>query len=117
MTAASGRDVAELRVDGGASVMDLLCQMQADQLQVPVERPAATETTALGAAYLAGLAEGVWSSTDELSALWSVEASWGPQVPKELADALSRAVAQRGGAQPSLGDGSPYNYWATTVAE
>jgi glycerol kinase len=86
MCAAAGREVLTLRVDGGASVMDLLCQMQADQLQVTVERPAVTETTALGAAYLAGLAEGVWSSTDELSALWSVEASWGPQVPKELAD-------------------------------
>jgi glycerol kinase len=87
MCAAAGREVVALRVDGGASVMDLLCQMQADQLQVPVERPAVTETTALGAAYLAGLAEGVWSSTDELSALWSVEASWRPQVTKELADA------------------------------
>jgi glycerol kinase len=86
MCAAAGREVTTLRVDGGASVMDLLCQMQADQLQVPVERPAVTETTALGAAYLAGLAEGVWSSTDELSALWSVEAAWQPQVPKELAD-------------------------------
>jgi glycerol kinase len=86
MSAASGREVTTLRVDGGASVMDLLCQMQADQLQVPVERPLVTETTALGAAYLAGLAEGVWSSTDELSALWSVEAAWQPQVPKELAD-------------------------------
>jgi glycerol kinase len=87
MTAASGRDVLSLRVDGGASVMDLLCQMQADQLQVPVERPAITETTALGAAYLAGLAEGVWSSVDELSALWSQDAAWTPQVPAELADA------------------------------
>ena len=86
MTAASGREVTTLRVDGGASVMDLLCQMQADQLQVPVERPSVTETTALGAAYLAGLAEGVWSSTDELSALWSRDAAWEPQVPAELAD-------------------------------
>ncbi|HVV35241.1 MAG TPA: glycerol kinase GlpK [Acidimicrobiales bacterium] len=86
MCAAAGREVTTLRVDGGASVMDLLCQMQADQLQVPVERPAITETTALGAAYLAGLAEGVWSSTDELAALWSREAAWRPQVPKELAD-------------------------------
>ena len=86
MSAASGRAVTALRVDGGASVMDLLCQMQADQLQVPVERPSITETTALGAAYLAGLAEGVWSLGD-LSALWSLEASYGPQTTKELADA------------------------------
>ena len=62
MTAASGRAVTELRVDGGASVMDLLLQLQADQLGVPVARPAVQETTALGAAYLAGLAEGVWES-------------------------------------------------------
>jgi glycerol kinase len=87
MCAAAGREVTTLRVDGGASVMDLLCQMQADQLRVPVERPAVTETTALGAAYLAGLAEGVWSSTDELSALWRQESAWQPLVAKELADA------------------------------
>ena len=87
MCAASGREVRALRVDGGASVMDLMCQMQADQLQVPVQRPSVTETTALGAAYLAGLAEGVWSSTDELSVLWSEEAAWQPLVTKEQADA------------------------------
>ena len=57
-----GVPLAELRVDGGASVMDLLCQFQADVLGVPVRRPAVQETTALGAAYLAGLAEGVWAS-------------------------------------------------------
>ncbi|HUR78473.1 MAG TPA: glycerol kinase GlpK [Acidimicrobiales bacterium] len=87
MAAASGRAATALRVDGGASVMDLLCQLQADQLQVEVARPVVTETTALGAAYLAGLAEGVWSSTDELSDLWSVDAAWQPQVPKDVADA------------------------------
>jgi glycerol kinase len=87
MAVASGRNVTALRVDGGASVMDLLCQMQADQLQVEVARPEVTETTALGAAYLAGLAEGVWSSTAELADLWSVDAAWQPQSTQEVADA------------------------------
>ncbi len=85
MCAAAGREVTALRVDGGASVMDLLCQMQADQLQVEVARPSITETTALGAAYLAGLAEGVWTRSD-LEALWSLDAAWRPQTTKELAD-------------------------------
>ena len=67
MCAASGHDVRALRADGGASVNDLLLQLQADQLQVPVARPVVQETTALGAAYLAGLAEGVWSSLDEVA--------------------------------------------------
>ena len=72
MTAASGRhDRAQLRVDGGASVMDLLLQLQADQLGVPVSRTACQETTALGAAYLAGLAEGVWDSPDDVRDNWS----------------------------------------------
>ena len=59
---ASGTPPAEMRVDGGASVMDLLCQFQADLLGVPVRRAAVQETTALGAAFLAGIAEGVWDS-------------------------------------------------------
>jgi glycerol kinase len=99
--------VLALRVDGGASVLDLLCQMQADQLQVSVERPSITETTALGAAYLAGLAEGVWSLED-LSALWSLEAAFSPQVPKELADA--RLVDWHRAVERSRG-------WATEAAE
>jgi glycerol kinase len=86
MCAASGRAVTALRVDGGASVMDLLCQMQADQLGVSVDRPVVTETTALGAAYLAGLAEGVWSSTDEIASQWALDASFTPAVDAELAD-------------------------------
>ena len=65
MTARRGHPCMTLRVDGGASVMDLLLQMQADQLGVPVRRPVDQETTALGAAYLAGLAEGVWPSLDD----------------------------------------------------
>ncbi|HYZ97994.1 MAG TPA: glycerol kinase GlpK, partial [Acidimicrobiales bacterium] len=73
MAAASGQTVGELRADGGASAMDLLLQIQADQLQVPVARPVVQETTALGAAWLAGLAEGVWSTAAELAAGWAVD--------------------------------------------
>ncbi len=86
MTAVSGATLAELRVDGGAAVMDLLLQLQSDQLGVPVSRPTITETTAMGAAYAAGLAEGVWSSTDEVSAAWSEAARFTPQRAKAGAD-------------------------------
>ena len=79
MCSASGRSVALLRADGGASVMDLLLQLQADQLQVPVARPRIQETTALGAAYLAGLAEGVWSSLDEVAAQWALDVQFEPK--------------------------------------
>jgi glycerol kinase len=87
MCEASGRDVAELRVDGGASVMDLLLQLQADQLGVPVARPEIQETTALGAAYLAGLAEGVWSSLSELSEHWHLDRRFEPSEDRGPADA------------------------------
>jgi len=80
--------LAELRVDGGASVMDLLCQFQADQLGVVVRRPANQETTALGAAYLAGLAEGVWASTSEISATWAAAAEFEPRMSRDEADTL-----------------------------
>lgn len=79
-------ELAELRVDGGASVMDLLCQIQADQLGVVVRRPKNLETTALGAAYLAGLEAGVWSSRDEIAERWSAAASFEPQAAREQAD-------------------------------
>lgn len=82
----AGRPLAELRVDGGASVMDLLCQFQADQLGTLVRRPANLETTALGAAYLAGLAEGVWSSTDEIGSRWSAAAEFEPRASRDEAD-------------------------------
>jgi glycerol kinase len=87
MCAASGRDVPTLRADGGAASNDLLLQLQADQLQVPVARPKVQETTALGAAYLAGLAEGVWSSLDELAGHWALDAEFTPQASKAGADA------------------------------
>jgi glycerol kinase len=73
MSASSGHAIEQLRVDGGASAMDLLLQLQADQVRVPVARPRVKETTALGAAYLAGLAEGVWSDVNELAAKWQVD--------------------------------------------
>jgi glycerol kinase len=87
MATASGRTVAELRVDGGAAVMPLLLRLQADQLGVPVTRPASTETTALGAAYLAGLAEGVWSTVADVQAAWQVDARVEPSDDRTAADA------------------------------
>ena len=85
---AGGVSVAELRVDGGACINDLLMQFQADLLGIPVVRPAVTETTALGAAYLAGLSTGVYQSTDELSSLWRVERRFLPTLPPERAKDL-----------------------------
>ncbi|MQB00954.1 MAG: glycerol kinase GlpK [Actinobacteria bacterium] len=85
MTADVGKPLAELRVDGGASVMDLLCQFQADQLGVVVRRPENLETTAMGAAFLAGLAEGVWGSTDEIA--WRAAAEFEPKASRDEADA------------------------------
>ena len=73
MTRASGQTIAELRIDGGASVMDLLVEMQADQLGIPVRRPSDQETTALGAAFLAGLAENIWPSLDAVKARWKTD--------------------------------------------
>jgi len=78
MQAASGQALAELRVDGGASVMDLMLRFCADLLGVPVVRAAVSETTALGAALLAGLAEGVWGSLDDVSAHWRPDATFTP---------------------------------------
>ena len=85
---AGGASVVELRVDGGACINDLLMQFQADLLGIPVVRPAVTETTALGAAYLAGLATGVYKGTDELSELWRSERRFLPVLAPERARAL-----------------------------
>jgi len=96
--AAGGAPVAELRVDGGASVNDLLMQFQADLLGIPVVRPKVIETTALGAAYLAGLSSGVYRNLDELSAQWQVERRFHPTLPRDRAAELmsnwERAVRQ-----------------------
>ena len=85
---AGGRSVDELRVDGGACVNDLLMQFQADLLGVPVVRPECVETTALGAAYLAGLSSGIYSGTDEISQLWRAERRFHPTMGRERAEAL-----------------------------
>ena len=83
-----GQPVSELRVDGGASVNNLLMQFQADLLGIPVVRPACVETTALGAAYLAGLTTGIYQNSEELSALWKAERRFMPTQDKARADAL-----------------------------
>lgn len=90
MTAASGQPPAELRVDGGAAVMDLLLQLQADQLGIPVTRPINQEATVTGAAYLAGLAEGVWASTDEVESAWKAERRFDPAPDRTEADETYR---------------------------
>jgi glycerol kinase len=87
MAAASGHVVSALRVDGGAAVMDLLLQLQADQLGVTVSRPRQQETTAIGAAFLAGLAEGVWADLDALAARWQLDAAFEPAPDRAAADA------------------------------
>jgi glycerol kinase len=78
ITAGAGLPITELRVDGGASAMDVLCQFQADVLGVPVRRPANLETTVLGAAYLAGLAEDVWASPADAAVAWHEDAAFLP---------------------------------------
>ncbi|MFM8416298.1 MAG: FGGY family carbohydrate kinase, partial [Actinomycetota bacterium] len=78
MTRASGVAIRDLRVDGGAAVMNLMLQLQSDQLGVDVLRPTELETTAIGAAYLAGLAEGVWGSTDDIASRWALERRFTP---------------------------------------
>jgi glycerol kinase len=97
--------LSELRVDGGASVNDTLLQLQADILQLPVVRPKVTETTALGAAYLAGLATGVWKSREEIARHWQVDRRFEPRISADEAaarrarwnEAVERA---KGWAQP-----------------
>jgi glycerol kinase len=83
-------DLTELRVDGGAAVNNLLMQFQADLLGIPVVRPAVTETTALGAAFLAGLAVGYWRDQDEIAALWSREHTFTPLISRIEADEKMR---------------------------
>ncbi len=85
MAADSGIALSELRVDGGATASNLLMQTQADLLGVPVVRPRVTETTALGAAYLAGLAVGFWKDEAEIASLWSRERTFDPSLTREAA--------------------------------
>jgi len=102
----AGISLTELRVDGGASANDLLMQFQADLLGVPAVRPRILETTAAGAAYLAGLATGVWKDLDAIAAHWKEAARFEPAMPREAAAARlaewSRALERsRGWARPS----------------
>jgi glycerol kinase len=88
MTADSNIEVRTLRVDGGAVVNNLLMQFQADILGVPVQRPRIAETTALGAAYLAGLAVGFWRNQQEISAYWQVERTFEPGLSVDQRETL-----------------------------
>jgi glycerol kinase len=84
----AGITLSELRVDGGAAANNLLMQFQADILGVPVVRPKVLETTALGAAYLAGLATGYWSSTDEIAHNIRIDRRFEPAMTRERANEL-----------------------------
>ncbi len=86
----SGMDLTELRVDGGAAVNDLLIQFQPDLMGIPVVRPTITETTALGAAYLAGLAVGFWKNQEEIAAKWKVDKRYEPKMKDDQVRALRR---------------------------
>jgi glycerol kinase len=88
MAADAGIPLTELRVDGGAATNNTLMQFQADLLGVPVVRPVVTETTALGAAYLAGLAVGFWPSIDAISGQWKVDRRFEPAMPRSATGAL-----------------------------
>jgi len=99
-----GAPMRELRVDGGAAVMDVLCQFQADLLGIPVRRPSNTETTALGAAFLAGLGAGAWKDAD-VTGLWKLDREFEPRMSRDEADTLQKrwrdAVGRsRGWARP-----------------
>src|SRR4029453_13825656 len=103
MRADAGQPVAELRVDGGASRSDPLMQFQADLLGVPVVRPAVTETTALGAAYLAGLAVGYWKSANEIASQRQIGRRFEPQ----MAPAKARALGVPAGRRRPKAPGAP----------
>lgn len=100
----SGIDLQELRVDGGGSRNDLLMQIQADLAGIPVVRTALAETTALGAAYLAGLATGFWSSQSELDAIWKSDRTFTPRISAD--ERASRLSSWRRAVERSKG-------WAT----
>jgi glycerol kinase len=108
MVRGTGRPLTELRVDGGAASNDLLCAFQADMLGVDVLRPRQRETTVMGAAYLAGLGAGVWSSTDELAAHWHLERRFTPGMAAEERARLR--TGWRAAVERSLG-------WATLVGD
>jgi glycerol kinase len=111
----AGLTLGELRVDGGATANDLLMQFQADVLNTPVVRPVVKETTALGAAYLAGLAVGYWTSREEISRNWAADRRFVPQMDparrEELYAGWCRAVARAAGwALPAGEVGHPASF-------
>ena len=97
MYADTGKHLKELRVDGGASRSEPMMQFQADLIGVPVVRPVVVETTALGAAYLAGLAVGFWRNTDSIATHWQVERVFEPKMPR------ARVAELRGRWNEALG--------------
>jgi glycerol kinase len=104
MHADSGIALSELRVDGGAAADDLLMQIQADLIGMPVVRPKVTETTALGAAYLAGLGVGYWPSLDDITNHWAIDRRFEPQMPGDRAGQIRakwRAAVERAKAWES----------------
>jgi glycerol kinase len=88
MQADAGEPLRELRVDGGAAVNNFLMQFQADILGKPIVRPVDVETTALGAAYLAGLATGFWKSVEEVGKFWRAERSFEPRMAPGVRERL-----------------------------
>jgi glycerol kinase len=101
MAVDAGAPFRELRVDGGASVMDFLCQLQADLLGIPVRRPKHIETTALGAAFLAGRGAGLWVSDDELAGLWQLDREFLPAISRD--EAATRLAGWRRAVDRSKG--------------
>ena len=98
----AAQPLVELRVDGGATSNDLLMQFQADLLGVPVVRPQVTETTALGAAYLAGLGVGFWRSQAEVAANWRIDRVFEPAMSRDEAASADAALVAGGGALARL---------------
>ncbi|TAL86644.1 MAG: glycerol kinase, partial [Rhodanobacter sp.] len=88
MQADADIELKELRADGGAIANNFLAQFQSDILNVPLLRPQVAETTALGAAYLAGLATGFWTSREEIAGQWAVDRRFTPSMPEDRRDAL-----------------------------
>ncbi len=83
MKADSGISMEALKVDGGASANDFLMQTQADIINAPVQRPRCVETTAMGAAYLAGLAVGYWKNKEDVLKNWAIDRTFEPEIPEE----------------------------------
>ena len=105
MQSDSGIQIEQLRVDGGASANNLLMQFQSDILQAPVVRPKVIETTALGAAFLAGLAVGFWKSPSDIESIWKAERIFEPLMPPTQAKTTSVTMERRPRSISRLGEG------------